>query len=306
MKRVLSISGGGMRGVIPARMLVEIERRTGRMVHELFDLVCGTSTGGILACLATAGVPASSALEFYQRSGPRIFNAGWRQIYSAGGALHTKYGNEILARELRASIGMGSIGSAKTRLMVTTLRNDRKAGMVKSWEPEWAELQLWEVALMTSAAQTYFPQAEISRAGKVERYLDGGNVRNAPMACAAFEAGRLWWGEPILLVHLGTGRARNPKLLPNGGAIFWAAEIFDCTTNGDDSYDEYFCRGLETFVPGFRYRRFDVDLDRFPAMDDASERTLAGLERLVELSMHTDREPWDELMRYLREEERAA
>lgn len=306
MKRVLSISGGGMRGVIPARMLAEIERRTGRMIHELFDLVCGTSTGGILACLAAAGVSAVDALRFYHESGPRIFNAGWRKLYSAGGAIHTKYGNEVLSRELKASIGLGSIGSAKTRLMVTTLRNDRKAEMVKSWESEWAELQLWEAALMTSAAQTYFPQAEISRSGKVERYLDGGNIRNAPMACAAFEAGRLWWGEPILLVHLGTGRARNPKLLSNGGAIFWAAEIFDCTTNGDDSYDEYFCRGLETFVPGFRYRRFDVDLEHFPAMDDASERTLAGLERLVDLSMHTDREPWDALMRALKQEEVAA
>lgn len=159
---------------------------------------------------------------------------------------------------------------------------------------------------MTSAAQTYFPQAEISRSGKVERYLDGGNVRNAPMACAAFEAGRLWWGEPILLVHLGTGRARNPKPLPNGGAIFWAAEIFDCTTNGDDSYDDYFCRGLEQFIPGFRYRRFDIDLAAFPAMDDAGAETLRGLERLVELSMQADRGPWDELVRELRPAEQAA
>lgn len=98
------------------------------------------------------------------------------------------------------------------------------------------------------------------------------------MACAAFEAGTLWgFSEPITLVHLGTGRIRNAKPLPNGGALCWASEIFDCTTNGDDSYDDYFCRGLENLIPGFRYYRLDAELTTFPAMDDASPRTLDHL-----------------------------
>lgn len=306
MKRVLSIAGGGMRGVIPARILMEIERRTGFMVSGLFDLVAGTSTGGILACLAASprGVTAREAMDFYYESGPRIFAQSlWRKVYSGAGGLHTKYGSHTLASELQRCIGEHPLGEAQTRLMVTTLESHRRAEMVKSWSPEWADLPMASAALMTASAQTYFPQAEIDHEGQVRRYLDGGNVRNAPMACAAFEAGALWgFAEPITLVHLGTGRVRNPKALPNGGALFWAAEIFDCTTNGDDSYDDYFCRGLEKFVPGFRYHRLDVELDKFPPMDDASPGTLDDLVAQTEAMLAREDATLDAICTALTEE----
>ncbi|TMD99754.1 MAG: patatin, partial [Chloroflexi bacterium] len=80
MTRILSIDGGGIRGIIPATVLSEIERRTGRHVAELFDVIAGTSTGGILACGLTlpdsAGHPARTAAELvrmYVDEGPRIF-----------------------------------------------------------------------------------------------------------------------------------------------------------------------------------------------------------------------------------------
>lgn len=275
-----------MRGIIPARILVEIERRIDRPIAESFNLLAGTSTGGILASLLASPekISAENAMDFYYDSGPRIFkNSPLRNLYSARGAIHTKYRQDTLASELRKCLGDHPLSASRTRLMVTTLESRRKAGMVKSWSPEWSHLDIATAALMTSSAQTFFPQTEITREGRIEHYLDGGNVRNAPMACAAFEAGALWgFSEPITLIHLGTGRIRYPKPLPNGGALFWAAEIFDCTTNGDDSYDDYFCRGLENLIPGFKYYRLDPELDAFPAMDDASPRTLDHLVRETE------------------------
>lgn len=181
--------------------------------------------------------------------------------------------------------------------MVTALESRRRATMVKSWSPDWSHLPMTTAALMTSSAQTYFPQTQITRHGLTESYLDGGNVRNSPMACTAFEAGAIWgFSEPITLIHLGTGRARHPRALPNGGALFWAAEIFDCTTNADDSYDDYFCRGLELFVPGFRYHRLDVELDAFPAMDDATPRTLDHLVRETEAALVHDATTLDSII----------
>ncbi len=310
MKRVLSISGGGMRGVIPARILMEIEKRTGFTASALFDLMAGTSTGGILACLAASpkDVTARDAMAFYYESGPRIFSQSlWRRIYSGAGGIHTKYPGEALAEELENCIGDYPLARAQTKLMVTTLEAHRKAEMVKSWAPEWAQLPMAKAALMTASAQTYFPQAEITRDDILENYLDGGNVRNAPMACAAFEAGALWgFSEPITLVHLGTGRVRIPKPLPNGGALFWASEIFNCTTNGDDSYDDYFCRGLEKFIPGFRYHRLDVELDKFPAMDDASRGTLDDLVYETEAMLAEEHLVLDEICAALTEERIAA
>src|SRR5687767_1913575 len=74
--RVLAIDGGGIRGLIPAIVLTELERRAGRRIFELFDLIAGTSTGGILACALCAPdpLPASELVKLYEEEGPEIFD----------------------------------------------------------------------------------------------------------------------------------------------------------------------------------------------------------------------------------------
>jgi patatin-like phospholipase/acyl hydrolase len=97
--RVLSIDGGGIRGLIPALVLAEIEDRTGRPVAELFDFVAGTSTGGLLACALTRpgddGRPlftAAEAANLYVEEGPLIFRQSLvRRITSVGGAFEERY-----------------------------------------------------------------------------------------------------------------------------------------------------------------------------------------------------------------------
>lgn len=279
MKRVLSIAGGGMRGVGPLKICFEIEKRVGRPLFEIFDLIVGTSTGGIVACLAGAGKTAEESKKFYYDHGPKIFSSNpLSKIGSGGGLLGTKYSSDNLINSLQACIGSVQMRDAKTRVMVTAMTDQRKAEMVKSWDSEWENCPLAIAALMTASAQTYFPPACILHQGEVVKYLDGGNVRNSPQACAAFEALRLWRDlidlEGLFLLHLGTGKAREPKPLPKGGALSWAPCIFDFTTQADDSYDDYFCRGLSEIIPRFRYERLDFTLQKFPAMDDARASTL--------------------------------
>src|SRR6185503_11151476 len=74
--RVLAIDGGGIRGLIPALVLTELERRAGRRAYEMFDLIAGTSTGGILACALCAPdpLPASDLVQLYTGEGPKIFD----------------------------------------------------------------------------------------------------------------------------------------------------------------------------------------------------------------------------------------
>src|SRR3954447_8625382 len=80
--RILTIDGGGIRGIIPALVLAELEERTGRRTAELFDLIAGTSTGGILAsALARPGddgttprYKAKDLIGFYEAEGPEIFS----------------------------------------------------------------------------------------------------------------------------------------------------------------------------------------------------------------------------------------
>src|SRR5688500_20096318 len=101
--RVLAIDGGGIRGIIPALVLAELERRSGRPVFELFDLIAGTSTGGILACALCAPdpLPAEEVAAIYEEEGPAIFDrSAWQRIRSAEGLLDEKYDAGALDRAL--------------------------------------------------------------------------------------------------------------------------------------------------------------------------------------------------------------
>lgn len=128
MRKVLSIDGGGIRGIIPAIVLAEILRRTGRPTSQLFDLMAGTSTGGILALglikPAQGGGPEYSAkklIELYEAEGGKIFYIPvWHRIRSAGGVAEEKYpakGIEEVARRYFADV---HLADALTEVLVTS------------------------------------------------------------------------------------------------------------------------------------------------------------------------------------------
>lgn len=283
MKRVLSIAGGGMRGVGALVFAGEIVRRTGRPLWECFDLIVGTSTGGIIACLAAAGRGVEECREFYFTAGPRIFRSGaLRRLYSAGGVLHTKYPGEVLAGELRRCIGDVLLRDGRCDVMVTSAERRRQEVMVKSWREEWRDMPLALAALMTASAPTYFPQAEFMHGGERCAYLDGGLVRNDPCACAAHEALMRWRDEEILHVALGTGVPRVVKPFSNGGAAFWAGDIFDGKTTLDSRFDTKMCEDWEVLHgPRYRHERFDFSLAQMPAMDAADRESLEEIEYMA-------------------------
>ena len=107
--RILAIDGGGIRGMIPAIVLAEIERRTGRRAADLFDLIAGTSTGGILACgltrPGTDGTPTFTAADLiglYESEGPEIFERRLlKRITSVGGLTDERYDDSGLNAALR-------------------------------------------------------------------------------------------------------------------------------------------------------------------------------------------------------------
>ena len=73
MRKVLSIDGGGIKGIYPATILADFESRLSQPLHEYFDLIVGTSTGGIIALAISLGIPAVQIAEFYEKYGPTIF-----------------------------------------------------------------------------------------------------------------------------------------------------------------------------------------------------------------------------------------
>lgn len=281
--RVLAIDGGGIRGIIPALVLAELERTSGRRVHELFDLVAGTSTGGILACaLGTPGArPAADLVELYRREGPRIFHRDlWQQVVSGGGLLDEKHDARVLLEVLHGYLGDARLSDATTKLLVTAYDLEARAPyFFKSWRPE-RDAPLVDVARATSAAPTYF---EPHRLGEMS-LVDGGVFANNPAMCAYAEAQRLEPGAH-LVVSLGTGEHTRPihhAQAKDWGLVEWVRPVIDIVFDGTSDTVDYQLQHL--CVPG-DYVRLETPLEHASdALDDASPGNLALLEaQAVEL-----------------------
>src|SRR5215204_6238475 len=106
--KALAIDGGGIRGLIPALVVAEIERRTGRPIATMVDLIAGTSTGGIIACGLAKPSPLSGdeVAAIYEQDGPSIFDRSAAQIIrSANGYLNERYDSKALVDALRRHLG---------------------------------------------------------------------------------------------------------------------------------------------------------------------------------------------------------
>jgi hypothetical protein len=189
-----------MLGVIPAYILNKIEQGTGKSCSDMFDLIAGTSTGGIIAIGLSKPDPFSArdAMELYLQHGPAIFKKRW--LFP----LVNKYDPKALASILRDKLGTDPFSKCSTPCLVPAydLRN-RRLQIFKSWrnaEPrnDWP---LWEVGLATSSAPTYFR----AHSGM----WDGGVGANCPAMCAFVEARRLWPNERIRVVSMGTGTSAS-------------------------------------------------------------------------------------------------
>ena len=162
--RVLAIDGGGIRGLIPALVLTELERRAGRRTYEMFDLIAGTSTGGILACAVCApdALPASDLVQLYTEEGPKIFDRPlFQRIRSADGLLDEKYDDAALDSALERFLEHKRLAETRPDLIVpsydTALPGPYFFKTTKAKEtPETDDFPLSVVARATSAAPTYF------------------------------------------------------------------------------------------------------------------------------------------------------
>jgi patatin-like phospholipase/acyl hydrolase len=208
VRRVLALDGGGVRGVLPAAFLAAVEEQLGRSPADFFDLIVGTSTGGILALGFGAGFSAEEMRGFYTERGPRIFS-GQRQLRGLRQVVVAKYNLDRLRQELEDIFGHKRLGDSRTRLVIPSM--DLTTGKVRLWKTAHHERfvqdykrPMVEAAMATAAAPTYF-RAVIGQTGTT--LVDGGLFANNPAALGAVEAiGVLGWPrEEIAMLSLGCG-----------------------------------------------------------------------------------------------------
>jgi uncharacterized protein len=275
--KVLSIDGGGIRGLIPALVLTEVERRTGRRIAELVDFVAGTSTGAILACALARPdpLPAERIAALYVEEGPRIFDRSLlKRITSVEGLLDERYDADGLVRALRRYLGETSLGEATVPLLLTAYDTEaRRARFLRSDGPD-AGVSMVDAAHASSAAPTYFEPVRVGPATLV----DGGVFATNPAMCAHAALG----GRVDLLASLGTGAhtRRLPYERVRGwGQLEWVRPLIDVVFDGTQDAVDFQLAGLIAD----RYVRLQTRLtEASDDLDDASEENLARLRREAE------------------------
>ncbi|MBI5106675.1 MAG: patatin-like phospholipase family protein, partial [Solirubrobacterales bacterium] len=276
------------RGLIPSLVLAELEQRSGRRVHELFDFVAGTSTGGILAAALTRPdpPPATEVVGLYEREGPEIFSRSLlKRITSADGNLDERYESTGLVAALRRHLGAHRLSEALVDVLITAYElEDRFAFLFRSsrarTDPAY-DFALADAAHATSAAPTYFEPVRVRDAAGARSYalVDGGVYATNPSMVAIAELGH----ERIdLLLSLGTGSLTRPLPFEQArgwGRLEWASRIVDVVFDGvADTV------GFEAGqLLGDRYVRLQTQLDdASDDLDDASAANLAALRREAE------------------------
>jgi uncharacterized protein len=269
--KVLAIDGGGIRGLIPARVLAEIERRCGRRAAELFDLVAGTSTGAIIACGLTRpdSLAAEEIAEIYVNEGPQIFDQSLlKRITSVDGYLDERYDSEGLVTSLRRHLGTTRLADARPAIMLTAYDLERRRAVFLRRDDD---LSMVEAAHASAAAPSYF---EPVRAGATT-LVDGGVFATNPAMCAYAETD----GDLEVLVSLGTGEHTRPlpyEQVKDWGRLEWARPVLDVVFDGTADAVDF---QLESLL-GAGYVRLQTPLDEASdELDDVSPENLAALER---------------------------
>jgi uncharacterized protein len=279
--KILAIDGGGIRGLIPALVLAEIEERTGRRTAEMVNLIAGTSTGGIIACALAKPDPMSARriADIYVEDGPKIFDRSLlRTITSVGGLADERYDDKGLMRSLRAHLGDTPMRAATVPLLIPAYDTQARALHFLRSEGENAGATMVQAARATSAAPSYFEPLELGPASLV----DGGVFAMNPALCGYAEVA----GKADLLVSLGTGEATRPltyDTIKDWGALEWARPVLDVVFDGGQDAVDF---QLSKLIDG-DYFRLQTRLDEASDdLDDASKENLAALtreaERLIE------------------------
>lgn len=295
-RRILSLDGGGIRGLVTCLWLDGVDtalRRAGKAgVHGSFDLVAGSSTGAMIACGLGIGLAPSELARLYRDQRNIIFPGIARRLWSRIGRAFQqgpsapRYDGRGLEQVLRSVFGETRLGELQRPTLITAYDTiGRRPVIFKSFKPEHMQLRVWEVCRASSAAPTYFPAHGLRVEGVDCSLIDGGIVANNPTACAIAEAmrkdARLHCSEDLVVLSVGSGERNRPIDLASArewGALEWAIPIIDVLFDGNTDSVDYIARHLV----GDGYFRMQTQLVvGLDDLDDTSETNLLALDTLA-------------------------
>jgi patatin-like phospholipase/acyl hydrolase len=317
---VLSIDGGGIRGLIPAMVLAELEKRLAAAgkdgpLHTKFDLIAGTSTGGIIAAGLVApkiGAPDQAAMraadlvDLYSMQGKFIFTRSIRKrileaLIDFSSVIQEKYDADSLEERLIRYLGAAKTKEALTDFLITAYDISRRKTFffdrrVSLSSRRVRNFKFADVARATSAAPTFFEPKLVTdiESRDVFPLIDGGVFANDPAMCAYVEAKKIIKeqaskGEPsdreIFIVSIGTGSFTSEydyAKVKNWGPVQWihpgnGSPIINILMDGQAKATKYQMERLLEAGYIADYIRIDPELSEDQPMDDADDAAILKL-----------------------------
>tara|TARA_B110000208_G_scaffold38730_1_gene51268 strand:+ start:4978 stop:6006 length:1029 start_codon:yes stop_codon:yes gene_type:complete len=267
--RILSIDGGGIRGILPGIVLTQIEKKLQKKtgdsnirLSDMFDFMAGTSTGGILSLAYLTPnednrpkLSAQDAVNIYLDRGDEIFDvSAWQKIKSGKGILDEKYNASELEEALEDTFGDLKLSNLLKPCIITSydIRNG-KPHFFKQHKSENGiyNFNIKDVARATSAAPTYFETARIkNELGTPYPLIDGGVFVNNPALVAYSEVRSMNFSgiehlptaKDMMIVSIGTGSVSKKyeyKKAKNWGAVGWIKPIIEIMMSANSQTVHY-------------------------------------------------------------------
>ena len=334
--RILSIDGGGIRGLIPAKVLEELEvqiqkEKPGIRLYEYFDLICGTSTGAILAIAIALGIPAKDIVKFYLQNAKVIFPKWYLKILPRESRVllaKTIYTNKELKSLLKEIFTAGNDG-------ITPLLNDLKTKVcIPSFNGNLGEINVLktkhhedyirdyklpahEVALSSASAPVYFPPNSFSYdnehgSGTNINMIDGGIFANNPALIGIFEAtDKLGYQfSEVKILSLGTGKGKHiikKSWLPKN-FFYWfipKPRLLEITLDSQSQITEQYILFLQRTISrnqkSFDYLRVQHDFGK--DIIDLNVSKQHDLQRLESIGGELSKKHLKSIVEFLKKEE---
>ena len=286
--KILSIDGGGTRGIIPAFWLNEIERKTNKPISHLFNMISGTSTGAIIAAgLATPAqntfaplYRAYDILELYRKCGKDIFSKPKSKLpkYEYLVPKYTDHGRSTLFRKYFNNL---KLSQSLTELVIPAVKEDfvLRTHLFNTFDAKmdiFKNITYVDALMSTSAAPTFFPRYDINEVGK---FIDGGVHVNNPSQHAYNAAVNNGINkENIILLSMGTGDyfpAINDSSFR--GLVFWGKHLKDVAFSAQSGTSDEL---MHTLL-GNKYQRMQIWFEDPIVLDDYSEESLSIMEEIA-------------------------
>ncbi|NEO41252.1 MAG: patatin-like phospholipase family protein [Moorea sp. SIOASIH] len=297
--KILALDGGGIRGVVTARILEEVQEILGedQPLNKYFDLIAGTSTGAIIAAGLAIGKTPKELREVYEDRGREIFHASWlRKVISF--FFGSKYSNKGLIKVLREELKpkgkneeitwrkVSEISKAELLILAydTFSRNTTFFNSLTSkFEPKrwFNDMKLWEICTSSASAPTFFPPYEFRWGDWKFPHVDGGVGANCPemaaLAHAMLRGARI---ENISILSIGTGRTTTPfkyKAMKywgifDWGSLGWARRIADVFMGSQAQITTTTCQQIFKAINSDAYLRLQFDInERFEERSSEDE-----------------------------------